>query len=214
MYFSATLFSLLAFDNPTLPAISIAVTNLLFTILALVLIDRIGRRRILLRSIPLMIFGLILCSAAFLFFSLPAHPDDDEASRIPNDEADPDPRLWPMIIVAAMIVYVAGYALGLGNVPWQQSELFPLSVRSLGSSLSTATNWGSNFIVGMTFLPMMDALTPSVTFGIYALICAFGWFAVQRIYPETRRLSLEEVSGLLKNGWGVKESLLRDSSTR
>jgi SP family myo-inositol transporter-like MFS transporter 13 len=84
-----------------------------------------------------------------------------------------------------------------------------LNVRSLGSSLSTATNWGSNFIIGVTFLPMLDILSPSWTFVVYAVVCLVGWFLIWYIYPETKGLSLEETGELLKDGWGVEKSLRR-----
>jgi SP family myo-inositol transporter-like MFS transporter 13 len=106
--------------------------------------------------------------------------------------------------VASIILYVAGYATGLGNVPWQQSELFPLNIRSLGSSLATAVNWGSNTVVGLTFLQMLDGLGPSWTFLIYAFVCLVGWFAIWLVYPETKGLTLEETGELLKEGWGVQ----------
>ncbi|KAI9760310.1 MAG: fatty-acyl coenzyme A oxidase [Chaenotheca gracillima] len=201
MYFSATIFSMVGFDNPTMAALSVAVTNFVFTMVAFVLIDRAGRRRILLGSIPIMVIGLILCAVAFSFINLSSA----------TQTADPTGRstIWPLIILISMIIYVCGYAIGLGNVPWQQSEMFPLSVRSLGSSLSTATNWGSNFLIGLTFLPMMDVLTPTGTFVFYATVCVAGWAAVWKIYPETTGLSLEEVGGLLAHGWGVEESLRR-----
>jgi SP family myo-inositol transporter-like MFS transporter 13 len=114
-----------------------------------------------------------------------------------------------MIVLASVMLYVGAYALGLGNVPWMQSELFPLSVRSMGSGLSTSTNWGANFIVGLTFLPMMEFLTPAWTFVIYSGICVTGWVLIWRIYPETKGLSLEETGALLVDGWGVRESLRR-----
>ena len=113
------------------------------------------------------------------------------------------------MILVSMTVYVCGYAIGIGNVPWQQSELFPLSIRSLGSSIATATNWGSNFVVGLTFLPMMEFLSPTWTFIAYALICIAGWLTIWKIYPETMGLGLEEVGALLSHGWGVEESLMR-----
>ena len=113
-----------------------------------------------------------------------------------------------------MIVYVASYALGLGNVPWQQSELFPLSVRSLGSALATATNWGSNTLVGVTFLPMMQMLSPTGTFAIYACVCVGAWVAVRKVYPETAGLGLEEVGDVLREGWGVEESVRRSEARR
>ena len=202
MYFSATIFSLVGFESPTLASLSIALTNFAFTLVALILIDRVGRRRMLLLSMPVMIGGLVLCSVAFNFLNVPIK--QHEAFRRASGTM---PSLWALIILAAMVVYVCGYALGLGNIPWQQSELFPLSVRSLGSGLATATNWGSNFIVGLTFLPMMGYITPMWTFAVYALICVAGWGCAWRIYPETKGLGLEEVGGLLKDGWGVKESL-------
>jgi len=87
--------------------------------------------------------------------------------------------------------------------------MFPLSVRSLGSSLSTATNWLCNTIVGLTFLPMMDFLGPRWTFVTYSGVCVLGWGVVWKIYPETMGLGLEDVGDLLKDGWGVEESLER-----
>lgn len=88
-------------------------------------------------------------------------------------------------------------------------RLFPLSVRALGSALATATNWGSNTLIGLTFLPMMDVFTPVGTFALYAGVCVVAWFAIWRIYPETAGLSLEDVGGLLREGWGVKRSEVR-----
>ncbi|KAK7921200.1 MFS myo-inositol transporter [Apiospora marii] len=200
MYFSATIFTLLSFSIPTLTSLSVAVSNFVFTVAALLLIDRIGRRRILLYSIPFMVLGLLLSAGGFRFIKLPDHglggvPESGDADG--NGGA-------AVIILASMIVFVAAYALGLGNVPWMQSELFPLSVRSLGSGLSTATNWSANFVVGLTFLPLMDALTPTWTFVLYAAVCVGGWAAVWRIYPETTGLSLEEATGLLEEDWGVR----------
>ena len=78
-----------------------------------------------------------------------------------------------------------------------QSELFALSVRSLGSGIATATNWAANFLVGLTFLPMMDSVSPEVTFVLYALVCGAGWAAIWSVYPETAGMSLEEVARLL-----------------
>ncbi len=205
MYFSATIFSLLGFYSPTLTSLSIAVTNFVCTLIALLIIDTVGRRRILLLSIPVMVIGLLACSIAYECLGRPnwdAQPSDVVAD---GDLRSP----WAIVILVAMVIYVCGYAIGLGNIAWQQSELFPLSVRSLGSGLATATNWGSNFVVGLTFLPMMQYLTPAWTFAVYAGVCTVGWVCAWKIYPETKGLGLEDVRLLLRDSYGVQESLRR-----
>jgi len=144
MYFSATIFTILGFESPTLTSLTVAVTNFLMTCAALLLIDRIGRRRILLWSIPIMSVGLLLCSVGFHFITLPSdlNSKNPSASSSAHDEIPLSERTAPLLVLASVMLYVGAYALGLGNVPWMQSELFPLNVRSLGSGLSTSTNWG------------------------------------------------------------------------
>lgn len=204
MYFSATIFSELGFTNPTLTSLSIALTNFAFTVVAFYLIDRLGRRRSLLYTIPIMVVSLLLAAAMFSFVNLPT--SDTDTTTAPS----PDTPRWPTyLILTSLMLYVSSYATGLGPVPWQQSELFPLSVRSLGSSLSTATNWGLNTIVGLTFLPMMQTLTPTWTFVCYAGVCVVGWVAVWWCYPETMGMEIEDVGRMLRGGWGVEESMKR-----
>jgi len=143
-----------------------------------------------------MIAGLLLAAFGFSFLTLGKETDVPHARSIGQS-------LPAGIVLMSVMLYVAFYALGLGNVPWMQSELFPMAVRSLGSGMSTATNWGANFLVGMTFLPLMEVLTPSWTFTVYAVVCVVGYWLIWRIYPETAGLSLEEATALLENGWGV-----------
>ena len=105
-----------------------------------------------------------------------------------------------------MIVYVASYATGLGNVPWQQGELFPLETRGIGTSLATTTNWAGNLLIGATYLSLMDAITPAGAFGFYAGLCLLGWLFCVFCLPETAGLSLEEVQLVFRTGFGIKES--------
>ena len=197
MYFSATIFAMVGFSNPTLTSLTVAIANFIFTIIALGLIDRIGRRRMLLYSIPFMIVGLLLAALGFSFLTM-------DASSVETRVTDTNHFSAAMLILVSIMVYVSSYSLGLGNVPWMQSELFPLAVRSLGSGVATATNWSANFVIGLTFLPLVDFLGPSWTFTLYAMLCGAGLGLVFRIYPETAGLSLEEARALLENGWGVR----------
>lgn len=201
MYFSSTIFTMLGFRIPTLTSLVVAVTNFVFTVAALLLVDRIGRRRILLYSIPFMAIGLLLSAYGFTFVKFSADENGTDASS----QAAPSTQHAALLILFSIMIYVAAYAVGLGNVPWMQSELFSLSVRSTGSGIATATNWGANFVIGLTFLPLMDALTPPWTFTLYALICVVGLDLVWMYYPETSGLSLEEAASLLEDDrWGVR----------
>ncbi|KAJ5495641.1 Myo-inositol transporter 1 [Penicillium diatomitis] len=207
MYFSGIIFSALSFSSPTLTSLTVAGTNFVFTLVAFVFIDRIGRRRILLYSVPVMVIALILCALAFTSLNISLEPQ----STVPGQETG---SAYPVIILICLTIFTAAYAFGIGNVPWQQSELFPLNVRSIGSGIATATNWGCNFIVGLTFLPMMKWLSPTWTFAVYALVCVVGWLVIRGIYPEMSGLGLEEVRGLLSEGWGVEKTLRRQAETR
>jgi SP family myo-inositol transporter-like MFS transporter 13 len=158
-----------------------------------------------------MTFGLLLCASGFVFITIPTNLNSENPSSAASahEKVTLKERTAPLIVLASVMVYVGAYALGLGNVPWMQSELFPLNVRSLGSGLSTSANWGANFVVGLTFLPMMEFLTPPWTFVVYAGVCFVGWICLWCIYPETKGLSLEEVGALLADGWGLKKSVRR-----
>ena len=113
---------------------------------------------------------------------------------------------WSAIVLLAMIFYVASYATGLGNVPWQQGELFGLEVRGIGTSLATTTNWAGNLLIGATYLSLMDRITPAGAFGFYAGLCLLGWLFCLFCFPETAGLSLEEVRLVFRHGFGIRES--------
>ena len=113
---------------------------------------------------------------------------------------------WSAIVLLSMIIYVASYATGLGNVPWQQGELFPLEVRGIGTSLATTTNWAGNLLIGATYLSLMDRITPAGAFGFYAGLCLLGWLFCVFCFPETAGLSLEEVQMVFRDGFGVRAS--------
>lgn len=198
MYYSATLFKSIGFDQPTAVGLIIAGTNFLFTLVAMKYIDIVGRRRIMIISSPGMIFGLTLASVAFHFLTKHTNNVLVDGSHYPTS--------WSGVVLASMIIFVASYATGLGNVPWQQGELFTLSVRGIGTSCATATNWGANLLINSTYLSLMDKITPSGAFGFYAGLCLLGWLFCLFCYPETAGLSLEEVTEIFESGFGIRRS--------
>ncbi|KIM41211.1 hypothetical protein M413DRAFT_445258 [Hebeloma cylindrosporum] len=198
MYYSATLFKEIGFDQPTAVGLIISGTNFIFTLVALKWIDKIGRRKIMIWSAPGMVIGLTLASISFYYMTKKTGGNLVDGTQYST--------AWSAIVLLSMILFVASYATGLGNVPWQQGELFSLAVRGIGTSLATATNWGGNLLIGSTYLSLMAKITPAGAFGFYASLCFLGWIFVLGCFPETAGLSLEEVKMVFRNGFGIKES--------
>lgn len=203
MYFSATVFETVGFDNPTAVSIIISGTNFVFTIVAFMIIDKVGRRKILLCTIWGMALGLVLNAIAF-------HFNDPDS----NGNGSGKISGWSIVIIISMLLYAAFYGTGIGNVPWQQAEMFPMSVRGMGSSFATATNWAGSLVVSSTFLTMMDKITPTGTFAFYAGLCVVGQVFVYFLYPETAGLALEEVQELLDGGFNVKQSVQKNKQIK
>ena len=142
-----------------------------------------------------MSFSLILVAIAFHYI-----PIDLATLELETDQAG-----WAGIVVlVAIIVYVASYATALGNVPWTANELLPMEVRALGTMMITCTNWGMNIIISSTFLSMMKGITPSGTFAFFAVLCFLGWLGVIFCYPECSLMTLEQTREVFQHGFGVR----------
>ncbi|KAM5540670.1 hypothetical protein V8D89_005701 [Ganoderma adspersum] len=198
MYYSATLFKEIGFDQPTAVGLIVSGTNFLFTLFALKYIDIIGRRKIMIWTSPGMVVGLVLASVAFHFMTEKTGGNLVDGTQYSHT--------WSAVVLLAVILFVASYATGLGNVPWQQGELFALEVRGIGTSLATATCWAGNLAIGATYLSLMARITPAGAFGLYAGVCVLGWLFCVFAFPETAGLSLEEVGLIFRDGFGIKES--------
>ena len=148
--------------------------NLVFTILAMLLVDRIGRR-------PLMIFGCIGIGASHLLCALAYHAS------------------WPGTAVLALTLSaIACYALTLAPITWVLiAEIFPNRVRSHGVSAAVSALWNASFVLTYTF-PIFNSHfgTGSIFLG-YGVICILGCGFVAFFVPETRGQSLEEIESSL-----------------
>jgi sugar porter (SP) family MFS transporter len=178
IYYAPTILKLtgLSTTSAITQALSVGITNVIFTIVAILILDKVGRR-------PLLIFGTAGCVAALValgvFFA---------SSTLKHDA--------PGVALVCLIVYIAAFAVGLGPVFWLMiSEIFPLKVRSAAMSASTVANWASNFLVSTFFLTLTGAITIQGTFWLYAGfgVAAIVFFAFR--LPETKNRSLEEISG-------------------
>lgn len=195
MYYSATLFKIVGFNNATAVAITVSATNFVFSVVNLIIVDKFGRRRILLVTILGMSFCLVIAAVAFHFIPINLHTLEVESDEIG----------WPgYLLIVIIICFVGFYSSGVATVAWIGTELIPMEVRALGTMLNTVTCWSTNIIIASTFLSMMKGITPSGAFGFYAGICFIGWLFVVFCFPEVRGMPLENVREVFHTGFGVR----------
>jgi MFS family permease len=146
--------------------------NLVFTIGALVLVDRFGRR-------ALMLFG---CAGIALF-----HTVLGVTYRVGTKG---------LLILLITLCTIACYALSLAPVTWVLiSEIFPNRIRGLGVSISVSALWLASFLLTFTFPILNHGLGTAGTFWIYGAICMAGFLFVLARVPETKGKTLEEIEG-------------------
>ena len=152
----------------------IGLVNFLATILALAIIDRAGRRALLLVGTAGMGVALFLLGLAF--------------------RMSPPPT---QLLLGLILFYVACFAISLGAVIWVYiAELFPTRVRGRAMSVATLFIWAACLLVTMTFLSMVRALSASGAFWIYGSLCAVTFVFVWAFAPETKGRTLEEIQHL------------------
>jgi MFS family permease len=149
----------------------VGLVNFLFTAVAIFTIDRLGRK-------PLLLVGSggMAIALGFLGLALGAEGDSTTAIR------------W------AIRAYVACFAIGLGPVVWLlMSEIYPTRIRGRAMSISTIALWVACFVVSLTFLDLVNALTMQGAFWLYAGICVVNFLFVLLLVPETKGRTLEEI---------------------
>ncbi|KAF2255266.1 myo-inositol transporter [Trematosphaeria pertusa] len=195
MYYSATLFKIVGFNNATAVAITVSATNFVFSIVNLVIVDKFGRRIILLVTVFGMTSCLLIAAVAFHYI-----PIDTHTLEVQSDEIG-----WPgYLLIAIIILFVGFFSAGVATIAWIGTELIPMEVRAVGTMLNTVTCWSTNIIIASTFLSMMKGITPSGAFGFYCGICFFGWFFIVFCYPEVKGMPLEAVREVFAHGFGVR----------
>jgi sugar porter (SP) family MFS transporter len=171
----------LSASNSILYSVAIGVVNVVFTIVAIRLVDRLGRRRLLLMSLTGSLVSLVLLGLAL---------------EVPLGSADS----W--LALLCLLGFIAAFAIGLGPVFWLLiTEIFPPDARAAGAGVSTATTWFTNFLVSLVFLPVANAIGQGPTFWIFAAVCAFAIVFVNRFVPETKARSVTEIDVEVQARW-------------
>jgi len=148
----------------------IGTVNVLFTIVAMIFLDRWGRRAILMIASGGMAVALTLLVIGFSV------------------------GVSPLLMLASILLYVAFFALGMGPGPWLIiSEIFPTKVRGRAASIATSTLWSGTLLVTFTFLTLVKILNLWGTFALFGALSAFCCIFVWKMVPETKGRTLEQI---------------------
>ncbi len=188
LYYAPQIFKLVGFsgiDGQILATCGVGAINVLSTIVATFVVDRAGRRPLLLWGLAIMVVSLAVLSLSIAGTVIPTSP---------------------IVAVSCLAVFVCAFAFSLGPIPYViMSEVFPIRLRSLGMSLAAASAWGCNVIVTMTFLSMLEWMGQSNLFWCYCGICAVGLAFSFFTVPETKNCSLEDIEANLKAGVSIRD---------
>ncbi len=154
----------------------LGLVNVIATVAAMILVDRLGRR-------PLLIVGSAAMSASLTLVILASLSD------------------WPWVALAGLCGYIVAFALSLGPLPYVlMSELFPIAIRDRGIAVASATSWLFNGIVAGSFLSVVQGIGLAATIGLFLAICLTSLAVSVLFVPETRRVRLETIEADVLSG--------------
>lgn len=192
-YYSTTLWKAVGFQEKDSLTISVAtsITNILVTLVAIALVDRIGRRPILLAGS----IGMALSLGAMAVAFASARGTGSEISL---------PGAWGPVALVAANVFVISFGASWGPLVWVLlGEIFPSRIRARALGLAAAAQWIANFAITLSF-PVMAAGSLPLTYAMYALFAAASFFFVMYKVPETNGMSLEQAETLFVPKGSVK----------
>jgi MFS family permease len=177
IYYAPTIIQIAGMPSASgaiLATVGIGVVNVLMTIVAMLLLDRVGRRPLLLGGMTVMTLALAALGLAF---------------RLAGQTAN-----LGAVSVVWLMVYVGAFAISLGPIFWLLiAEIYPLRVRGLAMGVATTANWASNLLVALTFLTLTETFGPSLTFWLYGLLTVVALIFAYRLVPETKGKTLEAI---------------------
>jgi len=184
-YYSTTLWKSVGFEESDSLTISVAtaVTNIAVTFVAIALVDRVGRR-------PILLFGSVGMTAALATMAI-------SFSQSVQVAGEPSlPGAWGPIALVAANIFVISFGASWGPVVWVLlGEIFPSRIRARALGIAAAAQWIANFVITVSF-PPLASVSLVLTYGLYALFAALSFVFVFKVVPETNGLSLEEAETL------------------
>ncbi|XP_032993649.1 solute carrier family 2, facilitated glucose transporter member 8 isoform X2 [Lacerta agilis] len=196
MFYAETIFEEAKFKESGAASIIVGSIQVFFTAVAALIIDRKGRK------VLLVVSGFIMAASAAIFaiyckMALPVPINsslaDPPSSPLSAGVVEEEHHLaW--LAVLSLGLFVMGFALGWGPIPWLlMSEIFPLRARGVASGACVLTNWLMAFLITKEFHDLMVFLTPHGTFWLFSAMCFSNVLFTILCVPETRGKSLEEI---------------------
>ncbi|MEI4474002.1 sugar porter family MFS transporter [Frigidibacter sp. MR17.24] len=182
-YYSTTLWRSVGFEESDSFMISVfmSITNVVATVIAILLIDSVGRRKLLLWGSALMALSLGAMAWSFSY-----------ATTVDGAVSLPAP--WGPVALVAANVFIIGFGASWGPAVWVLlGEMFPNRIRGMGLGLAGAAQWLANFVVSTTF-PILAGVGLDLAYAIYAISAAVSFFFVWKMVEETKGRSLEEMA--------------------
>jgi sugar porter (SP) family MFS transporter len=192
IYYAPTTLTSVGFaaDSAIYLNLIIGTLNVLLTIVAIRIIDRVGRK-------PMLLFGLVGMVTSLMVLGL-----SSELLATPTSSSDPA----AIITFICLAGFIVSFAATWGPVVWVMlPEVLPLSVRGTAMGVAVFMNWFANFLVSQTFPIMLDAWGSGPVFLGYAVMGVLAFLFVKALVPETRQRSLEEIEADLQRKTGAGE---------
>jgi MFS transporter, SP family, galactose:H+ symporter len=191
IYYADTIFAAAGFNNPTSQSLAtlwaVGAVNVVATLVAVLWVDRFGRKPLLLIGSAGMFVGLLVVAGAF--FQLQKVTSSEHATHAPASAG--------ILALIGLVIFIASFAFSLGPVVWTViNEVFPSHVRGRGVAIATAINWFAAWVVAQTFLTLVNAITTEGTFLLFAGFCVITFVYVRFFLPETKGKTLEEVQDM------------------
>ena len=186
LYFAPRIFDSMGMGNPMIQTVIMGIVNILFTLVAIFTVEKLGRKPLLIYGSAGMAIGALGVAFSNIF------------------------TVSPIVPVMSIMVYSACFMFSWGPICWVLiSEIFPNTIRSGAVAIAVAFQWIFNFIVSSTFVPLYNMSMGNMgesfghffVYALYGTICVAAAFFVSRMVPETKGKSLEEITKL----WEKKE---------
>lgn len=182
-YYSTTLWKSVGFtENQSFTtSVITAVINVVMTFVAILFVDKIGRRPLLMTGSIGMFVSLLLAAIAF-------------SQAVGNGEDVELPAPWGALALVGANAFVIFFAATWGPIMWVMlGEMFPNRMRAVALGISTAANWIANFTVTLAFPPLTSAVGLGFLYGLFAFFALLSFFFVKAKIPETKGMELEEM---------------------